>query len=78
VVAGRLALRARRRPVEVGTETLVGRRVELAKAAGRTGRVMLDGAWWSVRSREPNLSEGQAVRVVAVEGLELVVEVEES
>jgi membrane protein implicated in regulation of membrane protease activity len=37
------------------------------------GQVFLEGAWWSVRSTEP-LAEGQQVRVVDMDGLELVVE----
>jgi membrane-bound ClpP family serine protease len=34
----------------------------------------MDGAWWKVRSDAAELSEGDEVRVVGNEGLELLVE----
>jgi membrane protein implicated in regulation of membrane protease activity len=39
--------------------------------------VLLDGAWWTVRSRGAPLQPGQRVRVVDLEGLELIVDPEE-
>src|SRR6266498_2095045 len=43
-------------------------------ADGLTGRVLLDGALWAVRSASAPLAVGQLVRVRALQGLELVVE----
>ncbi len=73
VVAGRLALRARRGPTVIGGDTLVGRHVTVARVTGNRGQAMVDGAWWTVRGTEP-LRVGDRVRVSDVEGLELVVD----
>jgi membrane-bound serine protease (ClpP class) len=37
----------------------------------------LDGAWWTARSRNAPLAPGQTVRVVDLDGLELIVDSEE-
>jgi membrane-bound serine protease (ClpP class) len=76
VVAGRLAWRARRAPSVSGVETLVGRRGTVRTADGVTGQVLLDGAWWRVRSHA-SLRPGQTVRIVELDGLELIVDPEE-
>jgi membrane-bound serine protease (ClpP class) len=73
VVAGRLALRARRAPAFMGLSSLVGREVLVARATGTSGQAMVEGAWWSLRSREP-LHAGDRVYVRDVEGLDLLVE----
>jgi membrane protein implicated in regulation of membrane protease activity len=39
--------------------------------------VLLDGAWWTVRSRGASLAPGESVRVVDLDGLELIVDHEE-
>ncbi|MFF5213099.1 nodulation protein NfeD [Streptosporangium sp. NPDC000396] len=75
VFAGRLAWRARRaRPVS-GSELLLDREATVRNATGDpyTGRVFLDGTWWTVRSTGV-LQEGHRVRVVGVDGLTLLVE----
>jgi membrane-bound serine protease (ClpP class) len=46
-------------------------------ADGATGQVLLDGAWWTARSRGAALQPGQIVRVVDLDGLELIVDPEE-
>jgi membrane-bound serine protease (ClpP class) len=74
VLAGRLAWRARRAPSVSGREGLVGRRVTVRTAEGATGQVLLDGAWWTVHSRDAALAPGQVVRVVDLDGLNLVVD----
>lgn len=75
VVAGRLAFRARRAPsISTGPEHLTGRVVPVKEADGDTGRTYTEGAWWSLRSPAGPLRAGQTVRVVRVDGLELVVE----
>jgi membrane-bound serine protease (ClpP class) len=68
---GGFALRARRRPVVSGRESMVG-------ATGRVVAVDADGVWaevqgerWRVKSDAP-LAPGDRVRVTAVDGLTLV------
>jgi membrane-bound serine protease (ClpP class) len=74
VLAGRLAWRARRAPSVTGREGLLGRQVAVRTAEGATGQVLLDGAWWTVRSRDAALTPGQVVRVVDLDGLNLIVD----
>lgn len=66
--------RAWRAPVITGADGLIDRLVVVRTANGLTGRVVLDGAFWGVRSAGAPLVVGQLVRVRAVYGLELVVE----
>ena len=74
VLAGRLAWRARRAPSVSGREALLGRQVTVRTADGPVGQVQLDGAWWTARSRNAPLAPGQTVRVVDLDGLELIVD----
>jgi membrane-bound serine protease (ClpP class) len=75
VLAGRLAVRSRHAAPTTGTAPLVGRTVTVRAAEGATGQALVDGAWWRVRSAGgQGLAAGDEVRVVAVEGLDLVVE----
>jgi membrane-bound serine protease (ClpP class) len=74
VLAGRLAWRARRTPSVTGREGLLGRQATVRTAEGATGQVLLDGAWWTARSRDAALAPGQVVRVVDLDGLQLVVD----
>jgi membrane-bound serine protease (ClpP class) len=74
VLAGRLAWRARRAPSVSGREALLGRQVTVRTADGPVGQVHLDGAWWTARSRNAPLAPGQTVRVVDLDGLELIVD----
>lgn len=78
VLAGRLTWRARRAPAVSGAESLVGRGTVVGTASGRTGQAFVEGAWWRIRSRTEDLTEGQPVTVVATEGLELIVDTEEN
>ncbi|MGH2760763.1 MAG: NfeD family protein [Actinomycetota bacterium] len=73
VVAGRLAWRARRAQPTWGAESLRGRTTTVRRAEGSTGQVLIEGAWWTVRSDEP-LEVGAEVLVKDVQGLELMVE----
>jgi membrane-bound serine protease (ClpP class) len=77
VLAGRLAWRARHAPSITGREALIGRRVTVRTADGPGGQVLLDGAWWQARGRATALQPGQTVRVVDLDGLELIVDPEE-
>jgi membrane-bound serine protease (ClpP class) len=53
------------------------REIHVRTSDGPTGQVLLDGAWWTVRSRGAPLAPGQRVRVVDLDGLELIVDPEE-
>jgi membrane-bound serine protease (ClpP class) len=77
VLAGRLAWCARRAPSVSGREGLLGRQVTVRTTDGATGQVLLDGAWWTARSRGAPLQPGQRVRVVDLDGLDLIVDPEE-
>lgn len=74
VLAGRLAWRARRRAAVSGDDVLIGHDATVSQTEGRSGRAYLEGAWWTVRTRDQPLREGQHVRVVAREDLDLIVE----
>ncbi|WP_188186896.1 NfeD family protein [Nonomuraea sp. SYSU D8015] len=74
VVAGRLATRAQRATPVSGVHTLVGQEVAVRRTDGSAPQVFLDGAWWTAHSRQEPLEDGQTVRVVAVEGLTVIVE----
>jgi len=72
-IAGRAALRARLRPSTTGTGTLIGRAITVTGGEHDGWSAFLDGSWWTVRSRTGDLSPGDVVEVVAVDGIELVV-----
>jgi membrane-bound serine protease (ClpP class) len=74
VLAGRLAWRARRAPSVSGREGLLGRQVTVRTVDGPIGQVLLDGAWWTARSRNAPLAPGETVQVIDLDGLELIVE----
>lgn len=72
-----MALAARRRPVTTGKHELIGQQaIALADFHGH-GRVRIRGEDWQADSGEP-VRAGQAVRVMALEGLVLVVQPLES
>lgn len=76
VLAGRLALRARSAPsTTTGEGTLVGRPVTVRRLDPATGttQALVNGGWWTMRSAQP-LVVGDQARVVAVDGLDLVVD----
>ncbi|GAA1926350.1 nodulation protein NfeD [Streptomyces sodiiphilus] len=75
VLAGRLAWRARRsRPVS-GYEAFLGRELTVDTAEGDSGQARFEGAWWRVRSGDGEpLRPGTTARVVAVDGITLIVE----
>lgn len=75
LLAGRLAQRAHRARPATGGDALVGQETVVRGTSGETtGRVRLEGAWWTARTRGEPLHDGQQVRVVALEDLTLVVE----
>uniref|UniRef100_UPI0028BEF2BB NfeD family protein n=1 Tax=Streptomyces sp. YIM 98790 TaxID=2689077 RepID=UPI0028BEF2BB len=87
LVAGRLAWRARRGAPASGAEAYVGRELTVDSVtgpdtgppsgpeSGPEGQALLDGTWWRVRHHEgAPLRPGQSARVVAMEGLTLLVD----
>jgi membrane-bound serine protease (ClpP class) len=75
VVAGRLVMRSRRSPTTAtGPGLFLDRAVTVRGAAGSRGQTFVEGAWWNVRSTAGDLDEGGAVRVVGMDGLDLLVE----
>lgn len=75
VVAGRLVMRSRRSPTTAtGPGLFLDRVVTVRGAAGLRGQTFVEGAWWNVRSTARDLDEGGAVRVVGMDGLDLLVE----
>lgn len=75
VVAGRLVMRSRRSPTTAtGAGLFLDRVVTVRGAAGIRGQTFVEGAWWNVRSTARDLDEGGAVRVVGMDGLDLLVE----
>jgi membrane-bound serine protease (ClpP class) len=75
LLAGRLVVRTRRMPsTSTGANAFPGRVVTVRQADGPTGRTFTEGAWWSLRSIGPPLRAGARARVVALDGLVLVVD----
>lgn len=70
---GAFALRARRRPTVSGTEAMAGMSVEALQDFTREGWVLAAGERWQARSSRP-LARGERARIVAVDGLTLIVE----
>ena len=69
-----LLVRARRRPVASGTETLVGVPGQTSAGwTGQAGEVIVQGERWRARAAEP-LQSGQTIRVTGRDGLTLLVE----
>jgi membrane-bound serine protease (ClpP class) len=75
LVLGRLALKAQRRPPQTGVDAMIGERgrTRTVLAADTPGLIDARGEIWRAVSREP-LPAGAAVRVVAIDGLTLLVE----
>ena len=73
ILAGRLAARSARAAPTTGTHSLLGRTVTVRRGGGRRGQAFVEGAWWNIRSPEAALEVGADVRVVDVDGLDLVV-----
>jgi membrane-bound serine protease (ClpP class) len=70
VVVVRMAVRARRRPIVSGVESLVGADGEMLDDATDTGWANIRGETWQVRTAA-RVARGQKVRVVAVDGVRL-------
>ncbi len=66
---------SKRRKAAVGTDALLGQTATVARACRPLGYVRLQGELWQARC-EAGADPGDRVRVVAVEGLLLLVEPE--
>ena len=75
---GRMAWRTRNVAPMTGIESMIGATGMVGSAKGRTGQVLVNGTWWKARSAGGPLKKEKRVKVLAVEGLELVVEEEEA
>lgn len=77
VLAGRLIARSRQRRSTAGRDAVIGEVATVRLAHGGSGQVTVGGVWWQARSNDRPLRNGERVRVVDMEGLDLVVEPEE-
>jgi membrane-bound serine protease (ClpP class) len=68
-----MSLRARRKAVVSGREQMIGSGAQVLDWSGAEGRVRAHGEVWQARAHRP-LAPGEAVRIVALEGLTLTVE----
>lgn len=74
VIAGRVAMRSRGAPsTTTGRDLFIGQILTVARTDNRGGQAMAQGAWWNLRHPAGPLEQGMRVRVVDVEGLDLVV-----
>jgi membrane-bound serine protease (ClpP class) len=67
------AVRGRRYPVVSGREALVGAAGVAVTDLAPQGQVRVKGEVWTATTPEPPIRQGEAVQVVAVEGLQLTV-----
>jgi membrane-bound serine protease (ClpP class) len=75
LLAGRLTWRARRAPPVSGASAMIGATAVVATADADSADVHLEGTWWAAtRADGAALQVGQKVRVVALDGLKLIVE----
>ncbi len=66
------AVRAQRRPIDVGWEALIGKQATARTALKPAGKVALAGEIWSAELVEGEQAEpGSVVEVIAVEGLKV-------
>lgn len=72
-IAGRAAIKARMQPSTTGLVTMIGR---TATVVGEEGdwSAFLEGSWWTVRPASGELRPDEVATVVAVDGLDLIVE----
>ena len=73
VLAGRAVVTSRLRPPTSGPSTLIGRRVTV-KQYGDRYSAFTEGSWWELQPASGQLRDGVAARVVAMDGVRLLVE----
>ena len=76
-MAGRLAVKARLHPPTTGRETMIGREVTVVGDHEAGWAAFLEGTWWTVEPASDQVHDGMPARVVAMDGLRLVIEPEE-
>jgi membrane-bound serine protease (ClpP class) len=64
-------LRARRQPVALGPQLLVGRRAVARSPLDPSGIVFLEGERWTATSTEGRIEEGETVEILGVDGIRL-------
>ncbi len=62
------AIRSRRKPTVIGEESFIDRQCIVISSQGKTGRVKFDGETWLFES-SVNLTVGDQVRIISVDGL---------
>jgi membrane-bound serine protease (ClpP class) len=75
ILIGYFGLRAQSRPALTGTEALIGMTgyTKMPLRAGETGSVFVNGEWWNARLTSGEVPANRAVRVLAREGMTLIV-----
>ncbi len=74
VLAGRLTLRSREMPsTTTGQDRFIDQILTVERTDGQRGQALAEGTWWNLRSTTGPLETGQRVRIVDVDGLDLVV-----
>ena len=68
--------RSKRKRARVGAEAMIGARAEVVTACRPSGQVRIAGELWQARCPD-GADPGEQVRVLALEGLTLVVEPED-
>jgi membrane-bound serine protease (ClpP class) len=68
-----LAIKAQLRKHSTGAEAMIGSEAEVMKDIDNEGEVFLMGEYWRATSKEP-VKKGAKVRIIKVEGLNLIVE----
>ena len=76
VFAGRAALKSRLQPATTGATTLVGKPVTVHGDSAAGWSVFLNGSWWTARPFRGVLAEGDHAKVVGIDGLDLLVELD--
>ena len=76
LLVGRLVWRSRHVPRTTGAAGMIGARGTIRVADGRRGQAFVNGALWNTRAEAP-LRLGEPIRVVGIDGLDLIVEPEE-
>jgi membrane-bound serine protease (ClpP class) len=70
-----VALRARRNPIQMGAESLVGKKGTARTSVGDAGQVQVESELWSAEKspESESIGKGDHVEVVEVRGLRLIV-----
>jgi len=64
-----MGAKALRRPVVTGQENIIGRIVTAKTDIAPTGKIFLEGSWWTAQTEDQPINKGELVRVVGLDGL---------